>query len=45
MMKEFYSKNKAASFTEGAQAFQNFRKNLTEEQLASYKKMAEEAKK
>lgn len=45
MMKQFYSKNKAANFAEGAQAFQNFRKNLTEEQLASYKKLAEETKK
>ena len=45
MMKQFYAKNKSPNFLEGTQAFQNFKKNLTEEQLVNYKKMAEEAKK
>lgn len=40
-MKEFYSKNKFDNLTEGAKAFQQFRKTLKEEDLDKYKKLAD----
>lgn len=42
LMRDFYNKNKFASLAEGSKAFQAYKKNLKEEDLALFKKQADE---